>query len=169
MSRQVAANPPATPSSSGDPHKRVDSDQSMKDGTSEAEINKEPTGNDFAGAVQPSLPGPQSHADVHVPEPQRSVPPTTHSTAEVISAYPIRQPWEYIEEVVQILKTANPLLIMSMETMFEQINHRFKATPEEDIYRLICMLLQDAIQVSIVNETVMLISISYGFRLMSSV
>jgi len=161
MSRQVAANPPATPSSSGDPHKRVDSDQSMKDGTSEAEVSK------FVGAVQPS--GPQSHAEVHGSESQRSVPPATHNTAEVISAYPIRQPWEYIEEVVQILKTANPLLIISMETMFEQINHRFKATPEEDIYRLVCMLLQDAIQVSIVNETVLLFLISYGFRLMSSV
>ncbi|KAI0053544.1 FAT-domain-containing protein [Auriscalpium vulgare] len=59
---------------------------------------------------------------------------------------PVRQSWEYVEEVVQILKTAFPLLILSMETMVDQINQRFKATPEEEIYRLICMLLQDAMQ-----------------------
>jgi hypothetical protein len=35
-----------------------------------------------------------------------------------------------------------------METLVDQINQRFKATPEEEIYRLVCMLLQDAIQVS---------------------
>jgi len=64
------------------------------------------------------------------------------------SSYPIRQSWEYVEEVVQILKTAFPLLILSMETMVDQINQRFKATPEEEIYRLTCMLLQDAMQVS---------------------
>lgn len=61
----------------------------------------------------------------------------------------LRQSWEYIEEVVQILKTAFPLLILSLETMVDQIAQRFKATPEEEIYRLVCMLLQDAINVSV--------------------
>lgn len=46
-----------------------------------------------------------------------------------------------------MLKTAFPLLILSMETTVDQISHRFKATQEEEIYRLICMLLQDAMQV----------------------
>lgn len=61
--------------------------------------------------------------------------------------HPARQSWEYAEEVVQILKTAFPLLILSMETMVEQITLRFKATAEEEVYRLVCMLLQDAMQV----------------------
>ncbi|KAI0921097.1 hypothetical protein AcW2_006184 [Taiwanofungus camphoratus] len=60
--------------------------------------------------------------------------------------HPARQSWEYAEEVVQILKTAFPLLILSMETMVEQITLRFKATAEEEVYRLVCMLLQDAMQ-----------------------
>lgn len=47
-----------------------------------------------------------------------------------------------------MLKTAFPLLILSMETTVDQISHRFKATQEEEIYRLICMLLQDAMQVT---------------------
>jgi transformation/transcription domain-associated protein len=63
-------------------------------------------------------------------------------------AFPGQRSWEYVEEVVNMLKTAFPLLILSMETTVDQISHRFKATQEEEIYRLICMLLQDAMQVS---------------------
>ncbi|KAH9045426.1 hypothetical protein EDB85DRAFT_2130014 [Lactarius pseudohatsudake] len=61
-------------------------------------------------------------------------------------AFPGQRSWEYVEEVVNMLKTAFPLLILSMETTVDQISHRFKATQEEEIYRLICMLLQDAMQ-----------------------
>lgn len=57
-----------------------------------------------------------------------------------------RQPWEFIEEVVQILKTAFPLLVLSLETMVDQISQRFKASPEEETYRLVGMLLMDATQ-----------------------
>lgn len=60
---------------------------------------------------------------------------------------PPRHPWENVEDIVQILKTTSPLLIMSMETVIDQINHRFKPTPEEDVYRHIWMLLTDACQV----------------------
>jgi transformation/transcription domain-associated protein len=62
--------------------------------------------------------------------------------------FPGQRSWEYVEEVVNMLKTAFPLLILSMETTVDQISHRFKATQEEEIYRLICMLLQDAMQVT---------------------
>ena len=41
------------------------------------------------------------------------------------------------------------LLILTLETVVEQIAGRFKAPPEEDTYRLVCMLLQDAMQVRI--------------------
>jgi len=58
-----------------------------------------------------------------------------------------RQPWEYVDEVLQVLKTSFPLLILSLETMVDQIQHKFKLSSDEDIYRNICMLLQDAIQV----------------------
>jgi transformation/transcription domain-associated protein len=129
-----------------DPAKRQDSDQPTRDGASEAEVKKEPTTNDVAGALQVPYPGSQVHSDVHGSDPQR--PPVPHGSVETVSAYPIRQPWEYIDEVVQILKTASPLLILSMETMVDQIGQRFKPTPEEDLYRLVCMLLQDAMQVS---------------------
>ena len=58
-----------------------------------------------------------------------------------------RTGWQLIDEIVQILKTAFPLLILTLETVIEQIAQRFKATQDEEIYRLICMLLQDAVQV----------------------
>lgn len=46
------------------------------------------------------------------------------------------------------MKTGHPLLVLTIETMVDQILQRFKATAEEEIYRLVCMLLIDAIQVN---------------------
>ncbi|KAJ3510077.1 hypothetical protein NLJ89_g4881 [Agrocybe chaxingu] len=53
---------------------------------------------------------------------------------------------EHVDEVLQLLKTTFPLLILSLETMVDQIQHKFKPSPEEDVYRNICMLLSDAVQ-----------------------
>lgn len=58
-----------------------------------------------------------------------------------------RQPWEYVDEVLQVLKTSFPLLILSLETMVDQIQHKFKLSPDEELYRHMCMMLQDALQV----------------------
>ena len=73
--------------------------------------------------------------------------PRSSNTASPNPNFPTRPAFDHIEEVGQILKTAFPLLIMSLETIVDQIMQRFKATPEEEIYRLVCMLLQDATQV----------------------
>ncbi|KAI9001012.1 atypical/PIKK/TRRAP protein kinase [Trametes punicea] len=73
-------------------------------------------------------------------EPPRPAPP------ELSISHATRQSWDLIDEIVQILKTAFPLLILTLETVVEQIAQRFKASPEEEIYRLTCMLLQDAMQ-----------------------
>lgn len=45
-----------------------------------------------------------------------------------------------------ILKTAFPLLALSMEMIVDQISTRFKPSPEEDIFRLITALLSDSLQ-----------------------
>ena len=58
-----------------------------------------------------------------------------------------RPTWDCVEELVQNLKTSFPLLILSLETLVDQIITRFKPNHEEDIYRHISMLLQDALQV----------------------
>ena len=57
-----------------------------------------------------------------------------------------RQPWEYIEEIMSLLKTAFPLLALTMETMVDQILQRLKPTTDEDIYRLVVALLNDGVQ-----------------------
>lgn len=57
-----------------------------------------------------------------------------------------RQPWEHVDEIMAILKTAYPLLALSMETMVDQIQQRFKCQADEDAYRLIVALLNDGVQ-----------------------
>ncbi|KAJ3116271.1 hypothetical protein HDU96_010045 [Phlyctochytrium bullatum] len=62
-------------------------------------------------------------------------------------AQPVRrQPWEHVEEVMALLKTAYPLLALSMETMVDQMAQRLKPNMDEDIYRLIVALLTDGVQ-----------------------
>ena len=56
-----------------------------------------------------------------------------------------KMPWELTEEIMSVLKTAFPLLALSMETMVDQIQKHFKCPPDEDAYRLIVALLNDAL------------------------
>ncbi|KAK7720750.1 transcription-associated protein 1 [Botryosphaeria dothidea] len=56
-----------------------------------------------------------------------------------------RKPWDYVEEVMAALKTAFPLLALSMETMSDGIAKHFKCPPDEDAYRLIVALLNDGL------------------------
>lgn len=58
-----------------------------------------------------------------------------------------RQAWDYAEEINNILKTAHPLLALTLETISDQLV-RFKVAADEEIYRYICALLHEAIQVS---------------------
>jgi transformation/transcription domain-associated protein len=58
-----------------------------------------------------------------------------------------RQPWELVEEVMNVLKTAFPLLALTMEKMVDQISLRAKPSSDEDIYRFFAALLADALQV----------------------
>jgi transformation/transcription domain-associated protein len=56
-----------------------------------------------------------------------------------------KKPWEYHDEVLAALKTAFPLLALSMEFMVDQINKHFKCHPDEDAHRLIVALLNDGL------------------------
>lgn len=58
-----------------------------------------------------------------------------------------RQPWELVDDVMNTLKTAYPFQTLSMEKMVDQISHRAKSPPDEDIYRFFAALLNDAMQV----------------------
>ncbi|KAH9831114.1 transformation/transcription domain-associated protein [Teratosphaeria destructans] len=56
-----------------------------------------------------------------------------------------KKPWEHTEALVITLRTAFPLLYASMEAMVDQIQKHFKCPPDEDAYRLIVALLNDAL------------------------
>jgi transformation/transcription domain-associated protein len=58
-------------------------------------------------------------------------------------------PWENVEEIMSILKTAFPLLALTMESMVDQILQRLKPSTDEDIYRLIVALLNDGVHMYI--------------------
>ncbi|TFK43492.1 hypothetical protein BDQ12DRAFT_731508 [Crucibulum laeve] len=89
-----------------------------------------------------------SHPDAN-PQPPPAQPSDgsqTTSTSSVEGGAQPRPAWEYVDEVLQVLKTTFPLLVLSLETMVDQIQHKFKLSPEEDVYRNVCMLLQEAVQ-----------------------
>jgi transformation/transcription domain-associated protein len=56
-----------------------------------------------------------------------------------------KKPWEYTEALTITLRTAFPLLYASMEAMVDQIMKNFKCPPDEDAFRLIVALLNDAL------------------------
>lgn len=95
--------------------------------------------------------------DPITPAPPSSTPDSSANNASAITlpsnlnisdpnSHP-RAAWEHVDEILQTLKTTFPLLMLSLETMVDQVHHKFKPTPEEEVYRSICMLLSDAIQV----------------------
>ncbi|WWC98567.1 hypothetical protein V866_005459 [Kwoniella sp. B9012] len=61
-------------------------------------------------------------------------------------APPPRQPWDHVDEIMNMLKTAFPLLALTMEKMVDQISLRAKPNSDEDIYRFFSALLADAMQ-----------------------
>lgn len=65
-----------------------------------------------------------------------------------------RASWDYMEEIVAMVKTTFPLLILSLETMVDQFTSRFKPSPEEDAYRMAGILLQEISQVANFTFTV---------------
>jgi hypothetical protein len=56
--------------------------------------------------------------------------------------------WEYVDEVAQRLKTAFPLLVLTMETVMDQFSKRFRQTPEEDQYRVFSQMTTEVLTVS---------------------
>jgi len=77
---------------------------------------------------------------------QDNAPHVPVALSEAMASHP-RQAWEHVDEILQTLKTTFPLLILSLETMVDQIQHKFKPAAEEDVYRHVSLLLSDAVQV----------------------
>ncbi|KAI9230671.1 MAG: hypothetical protein DHS80DRAFT_12039 [Piptocephalis tieghemiana] len=113
----------------------VQEDEPMKDAESikqEDERKKERSGDE---AQKKDAPTEARKPD----DSQSSQPPKPPSPA-------FRTALDHVEEVMSMLKTAFPLLALTVETMSGQLVSRLKPSSEEDLYRLICALLYDATQ-----------------------
>ena len=74
--------------------------------------------------------------------------PLVQSTMDTLVPSNIeRKPWDYIDEIVALLKTGHPLLALTLETIVDQMRDRLKADGDEELYRAICALQADALQV----------------------
>ncbi|CEH17271.1 Histone acetyltransferase SAGA, TRRAP/TRA1 component, PI-3 kinase superfamily [Ceraceosorus bombacis] len=107
-------------------------------GSDASTTSKQPSAND--GPSSSSAQSPNGHGSP--PGPQNGLASSGTPGAGAAA----RQPWDYIDEILQILKTGFPLLALTLENTAEQIGQRFKPGTEEDIYRLINALLNDALQ-----------------------
>jgi transformation/transcription domain-associated protein len=100
---------------------------------------------DSSGGSRPTTAGADAAAAANLqPNPNGTTPggqqPPT--PGQVVTKKP---PWDHTEEILSVLKTAFPLLALSMETMVDQIQKHFKCPPDEDAYRLIVALLNDGL------------------------
>lgn len=55
------------------------------------------------------------------------------------------KPWLIVDEIMAILKTAYPLLALSLESLVDQISQRFKSNHDGDAYRLVVALYNDGV------------------------
>ncbi|KAF3348327.1 hypothetical protein VD0002_g7895 [Verticillium dahliae] len=84
-------------------------------------------------------------APASVPVPAQAAQTQSDQQQQQSGAGQKKPPWELTEEIMSHLKSAFPLLALSMETMVDQIQKHFKCPPDEDAYRLIVALLNDAL------------------------
>ncbi|KAH2155724.1 hypothetical protein KXV68_004997, partial [Aspergillus fumigatus] len=98
------------------------------------------------GSGQGQMQQPQNQQQAHLQVPgQNGAPQQAQTGATEPEKEPLKKPWEYSDEIMSGLKTAFPLLALSMETMVDQIHKNFKCPPDEDAYRLIVALLNDGL------------------------
>jgi transformation/transcription domain-associated protein len=146
---------PATQITSTEMSGQADVDQSASDGESFSPKRDATPMTSPQGPV--NLPG--SSSDLQRTPSQGTPIGAPHSVSDSSQSFPPRQAWDYIEELFQILKTGFPLLLLSMETIVDQIFQRFKGSHEEETYRLVCMLMQEGISVSVSQHNILAVFI----------
>jgi transformation/transcription domain-associated protein len=127
--QQQQAQQGGTPTKQSSPDNRTEG--SSRPGTANGE--NAPNGT-AVGASSPTLPQKETNGET------KSTPDEEKPEQE-----PLKKPWEYADDIMATLKTAFPLLALSMETMVDQIQKNFKCPADEDAYRLIVALLNDGL------------------------
>lgn len=105
-------------------------------GTANGETQSTPQPNGSAAEGTPKLKQ-EANGDVK--------PPVEGEVAKPEQPAQPKKAWDHADEVMAGLKTAFPLLALSMETMTDQISKHFKCPPDEDAHRLIVALLNDGL------------------------
>jgi transformation/transcription domain-associated protein len=65
-----------------------------------------------------------------------------------------------LDDIMAMLKTGYPLLALSMETMVDQIQLKFKPQADEDMYRLVVALYNEGIQVQYIYTIIFFLFVS---------
>jgi len=117
----------------------------VKQGSPEARADSSGTQPTTATGESKAVSDGTSNATVKTEGPVQGSP-AINGAPQPADAPPVpKKPWDHVEEISAILKTAFPLLALSMETMLDQIQKNFKCPPDEDAYRLIVALLNDGL------------------------
>lgn len=102
-------------------------------------------GTSSAASVNPTGSVTATNANTPSGTPPAGSPPPNATSMTVIPNHQPK-PWIYIDEIMGILKTAYPLLALSLESLVDQISQRFKSNHDGDAYRLVVALYNDGIQ-----------------------
>lgn len=126
------------------------SSQSPSEGDKEnGNANNKPesqNGGQYSPQAQPAQSQSPSQPNLQSGQPPSRPQSQSQNPVPISVPSSVRQPLEHVEEIMAILKTAYPLLALSLESLVDQINQRFKCTADEDAYRLGVALLNDGVQ-----------------------
>ncbi|RWA11133.1 hypothetical protein EKO27_g3975 [Xylaria grammica] len=125
--------PSSSPSQTKQENPQTKSEASSRPQTSNGDNSVQPK------AEQPEATGPSNNSAAPAPTGEQQSQPAKDGAGQK------KPPWELTEEIMSVLKTAFPLLALSIETMIDQIQKYFKCPPDEDAYRLIVALLNDGL------------------------
>ncbi|KAK6460742.1 hypothetical protein DFJ63DRAFT_239628 [Scheffersomyces coipomensis] len=154
--QQANAQAPAPPKTEGSETQTTDANGNQTNGsengtnaTNTSNVTDTKDGDNVASSQSPNGNASSengANSTDHTTTAQTGAPPQSSPQSRNSIPVAITQALEHVEEIMGILKTAYPLLALSLESLVDQINQRFKCTADEDAYRLGVALLNDGVQ-----------------------
>ncbi|CEG78709.1 hypothetical protein RMATCC62417_13277 [Rhizopus microsporus] len=133
-----------TENSEGKHEDKMDMDNdSLEKSTHEQDIKKEDEGSDGSKVkveekeMQKTCDNDDKSSNTEGDQPSKSLNQATTKAPTPTHPY---------DEIMSMLKTGYPLLALSMETMVDQIQLKFKPQPDEEMYRLVVALYNEGVQ-----------------------
>ncbi|KAF9891502.1 hypothetical protein FE257_003969 [Aspergillus nanangensis] len=126
------------------PSPQMQSPQVSNQGQGQQAPGQQPQAKPSTPSQGQQVPG-QQQGTPQAPGQNGAAPQQNQNPAAEAEPQTPKKPWDYSDEIMSTLKSAFPLLALSMETMVDQIHKNFKCPPDEDAYRLIVALLNDGV------------------------